>query len=346
MKQSIACGYAAVLGLASSALAIEAPGTAAPIPPQVTAEEAAAQPEEAPAPQVEAPAPPVVMPQAGAGAEVPAAAQRAYLGVAGSQVPDLLGEHLKLEPGQGVVIRTLQPDGPAAKAGLEVNDVVTKVGGKAVGNHEELREAVAGHQPGEELDVDYIHRGEAKTLRIALGSAPAEPEAGVALAGPLDQLMLDGMPPEQAKRIREAIEQNLKAFEGLGGEGAINPEDLIGEGLQKRLQQMLQGMAMPGELKMPEMGNGGIQLKNSSAIRMLNADGSGVELKTQDGGKEVRVLGPGGNVEWEGPYDTPQDKEAAPPEVREKIDRLNIDMDFKGNGLRLHMRPGLPLEGE
>jgi hypothetical protein len=78
---------------------------------------------------------------------------------------------------------------------------------------------------------------------------------------------------------------------------------------------------------------------------MLNPDGSGVEVKTQDGGKEVRVLGPGGKVEWEGPYDTPQDKEAAPPEVREKIDGMNIDMDFKGNGLRLHMRPGPPPAG-
>lgn len=347
MKQSIACGYAAVLGLASGALAIEAPVAPAPIPPQAPAEEVAAQPEEAPAPQVEAPAPPVEMPQAGA--EVPAAAVRAYLGVAGSQVPDLLGEHLKLEPGQGVVIRTLQPDGPAAKAGLEVNDVVTKVGGKAVGNHEQLREAVAGHQPGDELDVDYIHRGEAKTARIALGSAPAEPEGGVAMAGPLDQLMLDGMPQDQAKRIREAIEQNLKAFEGLDaldGEGAINPEQLLGAEVQKRLQQMLQGMAMPGELKLPDIGNGQFQMKGTSAIRMLNPDGSGVELKTHDGGKEVRVLGPGGKVEWEGPYDTPQDKEAAPPEVREKLDGMNIDTNFKGNGLRFQLRQGVPLDDE
>jgi membrane-associated protease RseP (regulator of RpoE activity) len=334
MKQSIACGYAAVLGLASSAWAIEAPATAAPIPPQAPAEEVAA-PEEAAAPG-DAAAPPVEMPQGAA----PAAAMRAFLGVAGSQVPDLLGEHLNLEPGQGVVIRTLQPDGPAAKAGLEENDVVTKVGGKAVGSQDQLRDAVAGHKPGDELDVEYIHRGVTKNVRIALGSAPADPAGGVALAGPLDQLMLDGMPQDQAKRIREAVEQNLKAFEGLDGEGAVNPELLLGGAIQKRLQQMLQGMEMPDALNVPDIQNGGIQLKNSSAIRMLNADGSGVELKTQDGGKEVRVLGPGGKVEWEGPYDTPQDKETAPPEVREKIDRMNIDMDFKGNGLRLHMRPG------
>jgi hypothetical protein len=339
MKSSFACGYAALLALASSAPAIEAPVAPAPIPPQAPAAEV-----EEPAEPAEPAAPPVEMPQAGAGV-APAAAAKAYLGVGGSQVPDLLGQHLGLAEGEGVVVRTLQPGGPAAEAGLATSDVITKVGGKAVGTHEELRDAVSAHQPGDEIAVDYIHRGAVKTARIVLDSAPAGQEAG-AVAGPPDPLMLDGMQPDQAKLFREAIERNLKPFEGLDGEGEINPEALFGAEIQKRLQKMLQGMELPGQLQIPEIQNGGLQMKNTSAIRMLNPDGSGVELKTQDGAKEVRVLGPGGKVEWEGPYDTPQDKEAAPPEVREKIDALNIDMDFKGNGLRLHMRPGRPPVGE
>ena len=81
----------------------------------------------------------------------PAAANRAYLGVGGSQVPELLGEHLKLEPGHGVVVRSLDPAGPAAKAGLVQNDVITKVGGKPVGSHDGLREAVSAMKPGDEV---------------------------------------------------------------------------------------------------------------------------------------------------------------------------------------------------
>jgi membrane-associated protease RseP (regulator of RpoE activity) len=283
------------------------------------------------------------MPQAGAEA-APAAAARAYLGVGGSQVPDLLGEHLGLPKGEGVVVRTLQPGGPADQAGLKANDVITKIDGKAVGSHDELRDAVAAHAPGKEIAVDFIHRGEVKAARVTLGSAPADPAGGAAgaVAGPLDQLMLDGMQPDQARLFREAIERNLKPFEGLDGGGEINPEALFGAEIQKRLQQMLQGLELPGELQMPELMGGGIHLQSSGKFRMFNPDGSGVEVKSVDGGKEVRVFGPGGKVEWEGPYDTPQDREAAPPEVRKKIDGLNIDMDFKGNGLRLNMRRGLP----
>ena len=151
--------------------------------------------------------------------------------------------------------------------------------------------------------------------------------------------MLDGMPPEQAKRIQDAIQQNLRAFEDLDDDAM--PENLLGEAMRKRVEQMMQGM----ELQAGPQG-GGINFKSSGTIRMLNADGSGVEVMSENGGKQVRVLGEGGKVEWEGPYDTPQDKDAVPKEFRDRIDNLNIDMDFKGQGLRLRMAPRLQQEGE
>ncbi|MCW1921260.1 PDZ domain-containing protein [Luteolibacter arcticus] len=352
MKSHIAYGFATLLGVASSALAIEPPNAPAPIPPQVPAEEAAApeaqvEPEPAqlqeqdPQPELQGRPPRQrVLPPADAQAAI---ADRAYLGVGGSQVPELLGEHLKLEPGHGVVVRSLDPTGPAAKAGLTQNDVITKVAGKPVGSHEGLRDAVSAMKPGEEIDIDYIHQGEAKTAKISLGNAPEE--AG-AIAGaelkPLERLMLDGMPPDQAKRIQDAIQQNLRAFEDMEDDHAAMPERMLGDAMRKRVEQMMKGMELQAA---PQGGGGGINFKSSGTIRMLNADGSGVEVMSENGGKQVRVLGRGGNVEWEGPYDTPQDKEAVPKEFRDRIDNLNLDMDFKGQGLRLRMAPRFePLE--
>ena len=361
MKSHLAYGFATLLGVASSAWAIEPPNTPAPIPPQVSPEEAVApepQPEPEMQPERDAQAPRQrVLPPAGRDIQIPRqrmlpqgeqareavpAADRAYLGVGGSQVPELLGEHLKLQPGHGVVVRSLDPAGPAAKAGLVQNDVITKVAGKSVGSHDGLREAVSAMKPGDEVDVDYIHQGEAKTAKIALAGAPAE--AG-AIAGaelkPLERLMLDGMPQDQARRIQDAIQQNLRAFEDMENEAdAAMPERLLGDAMRKRVEQMMQGMELNAG---PQ--NGGINFKSSGTIRMLNPDGTGVEVMSENGGKQVRVLGKGGKVEWEGPYDTPQDKEAVPKEYRDRIDNLNIDMDFKGQGLRLRMAPRFePLE--
>ncbi|MCW1885870.1 PDZ domain-containing protein [Luteolibacter flavescens] len=334
MKSHIAYGFATMLGVASSALAIEPTHTPAPIPPQAT-------PEEAVAPQPQAQAGAEVMPleeqHAGEVAPAPAAAaERGYLGVGGSQVPELLADHLKLEPGNGVVVRSLDPAGPAAKAGLVQNDVITKVAGKPVGSQDGLRAAVSAMKPGDEIELDYIHQGDAKTSKITLGSAPAD--AGI-IAGaemmPMERLMLDGMPQEQARRIQDAIQQNLRAFENLEHErdGALPPQ-MLGDAMRKRMEMMMQGMDLQAEQQ-----GGGINIKSSGTIRMLNADGSGVEVMSENGGKQVRVIGKGGKVEWEGPYDTPQDKEAVPKEYRDRIDNLNLDMNFKGQGLRLRVAP-------
>lgn len=314
-------GIAGLLGLASAAFAIEPPGAAAPIPPQPSPEEAAV--------------PPVEMPQAGE-VEAPAPVAHGYLGIGASRLPELLGEHLKLAEGEGAVIRTLDPEGPAAKAGLAQNDILTRVSGKAVDSHEAVRDAVAGMKPGDEVSIDYLHRGEAKTATFALGTAPARPAIAGLEPKPLDNLMMNGVPQDQMKRIREAIEQNMRAFEDLDAGAGMPAEGLLmGEGVHKRMQQMLQGLELQN---LPEMGAFEMKGSSTSSIRMMDEDGS-VELRSQDGNKEVRVFGKDGKLQWEGPYDTPQDKEAAPKEIRERIDRLNIDTDFKGNGLRLRMAP-------
>lgn len=149
MRTTLPFGFAVLLGAAGAALAIEPPGSAAPIPPQ-----------SGPAEEVEPSAEPPAALEDGGAARSDAApepvpeAPRAYLGVGGAQVPDLLREHLGLAAGEGVVVRSLDPEGPAAKAGLAGNDVITRVGGKPVGSHEQLREAVAALKPGDEVDLD------------------------------------------------------------------------------------------------------------------------------------------------------------------------------------------------
>jgi serine protease Do len=327
MNQRFTYGFATLLGLVSPVVAIEPPQAITPVPPRVVVED-----------QDGGTSPPVEVPRSDE-APPPAEISRPYLGIGGAAVPDLLSEHLNLAEGEGVVIRTLDPDGPAVVAGLAQNDIVTRVAGKPVGSHEGLREAISGSQPGDEVEVQYIHRGESRTAKLALGKAPVH--QGQIAGGdirPLDRLMLDGMPQDQARRIREAIEQNLRSFEDDQGNELMDPGLAIGRGMHQRMQRMLQGM----EMQIPDLdpSDPGINIggTSTSSIRMLDENGS-VEIKSKDGDKHVRVFGKDGKVQWEGPYNTDKDKEAIPDDVRERIDNLKIDMDFKGNGIRLQMGP-------
>ena len=266
------------------------------------------------------------------------AAVTAYLGLGSSQVPEVLGVHLGLKDGEGTLVRVLDPEGPATKAGFTVNDVITKIDDAAVGSHADLSKHVSGKKPGDEVSIDYIHEGKPGNRKVILGEK-ADRAIGMNGAGeqPLDRLLQD-MPQDQANKIRESIERSIKGagdLQGmlqLQGQAAAPEMDKAMKEMQKKVEKML-GAAAGGAGMPPQM-----NFQSASTIRLLDEKGS-VELKSKDGGKEVRVLDKEGNETWSGPWDSEQDKAAAPAEVRGRIERLNIDMDFKGNGLRLRMQP-------
>ncbi len=319
-----------VAGLVS-AFALRA--TAIEAPPEEPQAQAPAAPDEQAAPKVEQ------MPL-----QQEKAAVSAYLGLGSSQVPEVLGVHLGLKEGEGTLVRVLDPEGPAIKAGFTVNDVITKIDETAVGSHADLTKHVSGKKPGDEVSIDYIHEGKPGNRKVILGER-ADRAIGMNGAGdqPLDRLLQD-MPQDQARKIRESIERSIKGagdIQGmlqLQGEAAAPEMDKAMKEMQKKVERMLGGV---GGIAGAAGGPKGMNFQSASTIKLLDEKGS-VELKSKDGCKEVHVLDKGGNETWSGPWDTEQDKAAAPAEVRSRIERLNIDMDFKGNGIRLRMQPQMP----
>lgn len=75
---------------------------------------------------------------------------------------------------QGVTVRYVFPDSPAAKAGVKAGDVVLFLAGAAVHDAAELRHKIGDYQPEQSVEVE-IRRG-AETLKqtIALGRLPEQ----------------------------------------------------------------------------------------------------------------------------------------------------------------------------
>ena len=326
MKPNPFIKFAAGLAVALivPAQAIEAPVDDSPPPPP--AAEAAPLLPEAAAPEKPAEA----APEAKAPEKQP---DIAYLGVVSQAIPDVLAEHLGLEPGDGIVVESVMPDGPAAKAGIQENDVITHVAGKAVGNIVDLTREVKQHKPGDAIKVSVIQKGTPADIDVTLGIRPKE----LVEANPLrpDQLNLEGIPMELADRVREAIQGNLDLKFEIPDRG-IQLENMDGEmqeemkAMRKRMQEALQGLN-GAQGVIPR-----INVEQAATIRLMDDKGS-VELKSNEGGKEVTIRDKENNLTWTGPWDTDQDKAAAPDDVRERVERLNIDTKFQGNGLRLQM---------
>lgn len=317
--------FAAVM--ISPALALEAPADDSP-PPSAVENEPANLPE-------------FKLPPA---APHPATQTSAFLGVVSGQVPGCLADHINLKPGEGVIVRSLVPEGPAAKAGLAVNDVIVAVGGQSVGSPEDISARVGAHKPGELITLDLIHKGQPSKVEVSLCVRPE----GYAFAEPgLDLMHLDNLPKELADRIKADIAGKVGGMDlNAGEDGDALPPQI--EEAMRQLQRRMRGAIDQGGFKLPEDNPAGaakVETKSSATFRMKDNDGS-VEVKSIDGSKEVTIRDRQDKVIWNGPWDTDQDKAAAPAEVRTRMQGLNLDSTFKGQGLRFQMNPQMPPAGD
>jgi putative serine protease PepD len=71
----------------------------------------------------------------------------------------------------GATLVSVQAGSPAAKAGLQEGDIVTKFGDKTVGDSDDLVSAVQSGKVGDQVTVTYTRNGDEKTTTVTLGEA-------------------------------------------------------------------------------------------------------------------------------------------------------------------------------
>lgn len=90
-----------------------------------------------------------------------------YLGIAAQPVRAMLDG----VGTAGLLVSSVADDGPAAKAGLLVGDVIVSVGGKAVASIEDLR-SMLGEHVGAALELKIARGGQARTLSLDVAQRP------------------------------------------------------------------------------------------------------------------------------------------------------------------------------
>jgi len=98
------------------------------------------------------------------------APKQGWLGVSIKSVSDETAEQLDIV-GRGVIVLNVLNDSPAAKGGIEANDIIMAINGDPVtGEVGSVVELVSGHAPGETVDVTVLRGGKEQTLKVTLGS--------------------------------------------------------------------------------------------------------------------------------------------------------------------------------
>src|SRR5438270_7518996 len=86
---------------------------------------------------------------------------RGYLGL-GLQ-PVELPDHRK-----GLVVLSLEPQGPSAKAGLLIGDIVVALGGAAVGDTDDIQLVLENHAAGQSVEAEVLRGGVSRKVGITV----------------------------------------------------------------------------------------------------------------------------------------------------------------------------------
>ena len=89
-----------------------------------------------------------------------------YIGVT---IMDVSAETQSYGLPQGASIRTIEEDSPAAKAGLQVNDIVTHVNGEQITGSVDLKSFVQESKPGDVLHLTLWRKGSTIELDLTVG---------------------------------------------------------------------------------------------------------------------------------------------------------------------------------
>ena len=94
--------------------------------------------------------------------------QRAFIGVSIQNVNQQVANDYKLPNLKGVMVNGITKDGAAKSAGIQVNDIILKVGAIEVNDVPELQEQIGSFRPGEKASITIRRGSEIKSLTIVL----------------------------------------------------------------------------------------------------------------------------------------------------------------------------------
>jgi serine protease Do len=129
---------------------------------------------------------------------------RGFMGVGIQDVTPEIAAAFKVERPEGALVSHVEPDSPAAKAGLERGDIIREIDGEPMKDMRELRLEVAERRPGQAVELAVWRDGAERKLQIKLGEMPGE-EAPIATndakGGDALGISVQALTPELAERL-------------------------------------------------------------------------------------------------------------------------------------------------
>jgi Do/DeqQ family serine protease len=131
--------------------------------------------------------------------------RRGMLGVTVQAVTSDMAASLGLKDVRGAIVSSVEPGGPADRAGVQQGDVITAINGKVVNGSNEVRNDIAGTAPGSRVKLSVVRDGRERQVEATLAQMPDRGRASNDNAAPRDRgrlgMSLEPLTPSLANQL-------------------------------------------------------------------------------------------------------------------------------------------------
>jgi serine protease Do len=159
---------------------------------------------------------------------------RGRIGVSISNVSRDLADSLGLPKTDGAAVGAVEEDSPAAKAGVEVGDVILKVDGRTVEGSADLSRTIRAVRPGQKVVLSVWRTGKVRDITITVGEFKDEEGARAAPGSKKETakpgklgLAVTEVSAERRRELKVSGGVEVEAVDGAALAVGIQPGDVI-----------------------------------------------------------------------------------------------------------------------
>ena len=245
-----------------------------------------------------------------------------FLGVETSQVPDVVSEQLGLAKGFGLVVEYVEPNSPAASAGVQQNDILKMLNDQILIEPSQLRKLLQTFPEGTEVTLTILRKSKEQKITAKLAKKEVPQRHSLIPGGNHDRhwdFDETGDVGEQMQELKEQLKEQL----GDAQRGIIRGAVMQAHEAARRAREDVRRAA--GEIRILSRDNGALRATKidlGNAQIVFSDDKGEMKLENLDGKKLLTVKDPQGKLIFSGPVESKEDLDKVPTDVRERYETL------------------------
>ena len=240
-----------------------------------------------------------------------------YLGVDTSQVPTVVSDQLGLAKGFGLVVDYVEPNSPAATAGVQQNDILKLLNDQILIEPSQLRKLLQTFTEGTEVTLTVLRKGQEQKLTVKLAKKEVSQRHSMFPGGNHDwhwDFDASGDLKEQMQELKEQLKEQLGDQRGI-------IRDAVTQAHEAARRARDDARRAADQLRIFFEDDGAVKASNidlDKAQIVFSDDKGELKLANVDGRKLLTIKDPQGKLVFSGPVESKEDLDKMPADVRER----------------------------